>query len=112
MADLESLMQLDGAVAAFRFNDRGELLDHRAAADTPLDADALDLLAHVVVANLAIATMQARGWEKLTGQGGFYPVEGFTMVGFEWTAVANGNMGVVLDNDKVDYEAAYAALGA
>jgi roadblock/LC7 domain-containing protein len=103
-------MGLDGAAAAFEFSDTGELTDHRVAEGSNLSADALDLLAHVFVANIAIATMQARGWEKTTGQAGFYPVEGFTLVGLEWSAVGNGHRGVVLKNDVADFEAAYAAL--
>lgn len=112
MSDLSKLMQLEGALAAFCFNDRGELAEHDIANGSNLDAEVLDLLAHVLVANTAIATMQARGWEKMTGQSGFYPIEGFTMVGFDWSAVAKGNCGVVLKNDQADYEAAFAALSA
>jgi roadblock/LC7 domain-containing protein len=110
MSDLAALMNLKGALAAFTFSDSGELESHEVAEGSELDGDVLDLLAHVIVANLAIATMQARGWEKLTSQSGFYPIEGFTLMGFEWTTVANGNRGVVIKNDDVDYEAAYAAL--
>ena len=110
MTDLNRLMALPGAQAAFVMNDRGELQQHLLAEHTALDETALDLLAHMCVANNAIATMQARGWEKTTGQGGFYPVQGFTLVGLEWSAVGNGRRGVVLRNDKADYEAAYAAL--
>jgi roadblock/LC7 domain-containing protein len=54
--------------------------------------------------------MQARGWEKSPGQGGFYPIEGFTLIGLEWSAIGKGNRGVIVSNDDVDYEAAYAAL--
>lgn len=111
MSELSDLMSLNGALAAFEFSDRGELQHHELVPDCELDADSLDLLAHVIIANLAIATMQARGWEKVTGQQGFYPIEGFTLVGFDWTAVASGNRGVVIRNDCVDYEAAYAVLG-
>ena len=110
MSSLESLMSLQGAAAAFEYSDRGELTDHRIAAESNLTTDALDLLAHVFVANISIATMQARGWEKTTGQSGFYPVQGFTLVGLEWSAVGNGRRGVVLRNDVADLEAAYAAL--
>ncbi len=110
MSELATLMNLKGALAAFTFSDRGELESHEVVAGSELNAEVLDLLAHVIVANLAIATMQARGWEKLTAQSGFYPIDGFTMIGFEWTAVANGNRGVVIKNDDCDYEAAYAAL--
>lgn len=110
MTDLQKLMDLPGALAAFEFSDRGELGTHEIAPGSNLDADSLDLLCHVCVANIAIATMQARGWEKMTGSQGFYPIQGFTLVGFEWTAVATENRGVVMRNDEVDYERAYAAL--
>ena len=109
MANLDSLMQLDGAIAAFSFTDAGELTEHRLG-EGPLNVDVLDLLCHVCVANTAIATMQARGWEKLTGMQGFYPIEGFTMVGFDWSAVTGNGQGVVLKNDGADYEAAYQVL--
>lgn len=110
MSDLAKLMNLKGALAAFTFSDRGELQSHEVVNGAELDGEMLDLLAHVIVANLAIATMQARGWEKLTEQSGFYPIEGFTLIGFEWTAVAKGNRGVLIRNEDADYEAAYAAL--
>lgn len=110
MSELASLMNLKGALAAFTFSDSGELETHEVTDGSELNAEVLDLLAHVIVANLAIATMQARGWEKLTSQSGFYPIEDFTLVGFEWTAVASGNRAVVINNDDCDYEAAYAVL--
>ncbi len=110
MADLDNLMKLDSAQAAFKFSANGELLEHRLADGSNMNEATLDLLSHVCVANMSIATMQARGWENMTGMQGFYPIEGFTMVGFDWTAIANGEYGVVLPNDKVDYEKAYAAL--
>ena len=111
MSVLDNLMQLEGALGAFRFSPQGELLEHKVAEGSPLNETVLDLLSHVCVANAAIATMQARGWEKMTGMQGFYPVNGFSMVGFDWTAIANGEHGVVVPNDHADFEAAYAALG-
>lgn len=110
MPDLNNLMNLAGAAAAFKYSDKGELQEHNIAAGSDLTETVLDLLCHVCIANMAIATMQARGWEKMTGMQGFYPIEGFTFVGFDWTAIVNQGYGVVLPNDKVDYEAAYAAL--
>ena len=111
MADLDKLMQIDGAIGAFAFNDKGELSASRISDGSGLSDAVLDLLAHVCVANTAIATMQARGWENMTGMGGFYPIRGFTMVGFDFTVVANEHAGVVMPNARADYEAAYAALG-
>lgn len=112
MADLQDLMQLEGALAAFEFDAKGELVASQIADKDRIDETALDLLCHVCVANSAIATMQARGWEKMTGMEGFYPVEGISLIGFDWTAVVNGKQGVILPNDRTDLDAAYAALGA
>lgn len=110
MADLNQLMGLNGAVAAFTMNDRGELTEHVIAEGNDLNPTALDLLAHMCVANIAIATMQARGWEASSESKGFYPINGFTLVGFDWSAVTNGRVGVVIRNDGADYQKAYDLL--
>lgn len=111
MAKIDELMGLDGALAAFEFSDRGELENHRIAEGSELNDTALDLLAHMCVANMSIATMQARGWEAVSGTEGFYPIEGFTLVGLDWSAVAAHGVGVVLSNDKADFELAYNKIG-
>ena len=72
--------------------------------------EALDLLAHMCVANNAIATMQARGWETSSGNKGYYPINGFTLIGMEWSAITDANLGVVVDNKVADYELAYQTL--
>lgn len=112
MADLDKLMSLPGAIAAFEFTDRGELTAHKVAPGASLNDKVLDLLSHVCVANMSIATMQARGWETLTGMKGFYPIDGFTLVGMDWSAVVNGTTGVVVKNDGADYQAVYDALAS
>jgi len=110
MADLEKLSKVDGAVAAFTFSSKGELQESRIIDGSEMNDTILDLVAHVCVANISIATMQARGWENVTGMGGFYPIKGFSLIGFDWTVVASEGAGIIIPNDKVDYEAAYAAL--
>jgi roadblock/LC7 domain-containing protein len=112
MVDLDKLVNLEGAMAAFSFSSKGELQESRINTDSEMDDTILDLIAHVCVANTSIATMQARGWENVTGSGGFYPIKGFSLIGFDWTVIANEEAGIIMPNDKVDYEAAYAALGA
>ena len=59
MSSLDNLMNLEGAAAAFEYASTGELTDYRVADGSDLNADTLDLLAHMFVANIAIATMQA-----------------------------------------------------
>ncbi len=110
MADLNQLMAFNGAIAAFTMNDRGELTDHVIAEDSELNPTALDLLAHMCVANIAIATMQARGWEASSEARGFYPINGLTLVGFDWSAVTDGRVGIVIKNQDADYQGAYDLL--
>lgn len=126
MGMLEQLTTLPGTLASFEFRGSGELLAYNIKEPTLLDLDTLDLLAHMCAANMSIATMQARGWEKMTAMKGFYPVRQFTLVGFDWSVVVSGVrrevtkqageddlppfVGVVIANQKADYEAAFKAL--
>lgn len=108
--DLQKLMDLPGALAAFTYTDKGELQSHMLREGTELTAQVLDLLSRSCVANLAIASLEARGWEAVTGQTGFQPLKGFSVVGLEWSVVVDGNCGVVVKNRDADYEAAFNAL--
>jgi roadblock/LC7 domain-containing protein len=108
--NLDQMMDLPGAMAAFTYSDRGDLQSQVLREGTELTPQVLDLLAHSCVANLAIASMEARGWEALTGQGGFQPLQGFSVVGLEWSVVVNGNRGVVVRNRDANYEATFKAL--
>lgn len=110
--NLDKMMDLPGALAAFTYSDKGELLSHVLREGTELTPQVLDLLAHSCVANLAIASMEARGWEAVTGQTGFQPLKGFSVVGLEWSVVVNGNCGVVVRNRDIDYEASFKAVQA
>lgn len=107
---LDRLMQVPGALAAFQYSDKGDLVAHQVKEGTELTPQVLDLLAHTCVANMAVATLEARGWEALTGQAGFEPLQGFSMVGLDWSAVVGGNHGIVVRNRDADYEEAFAAL--
>jgi roadblock/LC7 domain-containing protein len=112
MSKLDELMKLDGALAAFEFASGGELTNSLIAEGANIDNDVLDMVCHVCVANGAIATMQARGWEKMTQMEGFYPIQGFSLIGFEWTVIVTDTTGVIIKNDVVDYDATYKVLEA
>jgi roadblock/LC7 domain-containing protein len=107
---LDQLMQVPGVMAAFQYSDKGDLVSHQMKEGTELTPQILDLLAHTCVANLAISALEARGWEAMTGQSGFQPIQGFSLVGLDWSAVVGRNFGVVVRNRDSDYEAAFAAL--
>ncbi|HEY0664410.1 MAG TPA: DUF2173 family protein [Thiobacillaceae bacterium] len=108
--DLQKLMNLPGALAAFTYTDKGALESHVVREGTEMTPQTLDLLSRSCVANVAIASMEATGWEAVTGQTGFLPLKGFSLVGLEWSVVVDGNCGVVVRNRDVDYEATFAAL--
>jgi roadblock/LC7 domain-containing protein len=126
MAILDELMRLPGAMAAFEFRGSGELLEHRIAYPDRINPAILDLLAHMCSANMSIAAMQTRGWEQVTAIQGFYPVQEFTLIGFDWSVVVSAlrrerhkqagksNLppftGIVLANESADYEAVFALL--
>ncbi len=112
MNDLEQLLDIPGVMAAFAFNERGELRQHCIAPgpETELDPSILDMVGHMCVANAAIAAMQARGWEYLTGAQGFYPIEGVSLVCLKWSVVSRGHVGMILNNRLANYEMAFAAL--
>ncbi|MHB1085462.1 MAG: DUF2173 family protein [Thiobacillus sp.] len=108
--NLDKMMDLPGALAAFTYSDKGDLQSHMLREGTELTPQVLDLLARSCVANQAIAGMEARGWEAMTGQAGYLPLKGFSLVGLEWSVVVNGNCGVVVRNRDVDYEATFNAV--
>ncbi len=126
MATFTELLALPGALAAFEFRASGELLAHEIVSGAPVDATTLDLVAHICAANMSVADMQSRGWEKISGLGGLHPPREFTLIGFDWSVVAScaqrvaqrvageptlaPYQAVVLANAKVDYDAAFAAL--
>jgi roadblock/LC7 domain-containing protein len=110
--NIDQLFAVPGALAAFTFTDKGDLTAHKIKEGEDINPRMLDLLAHTCIANMAVATLEARGWESLTGQKGFEPLQGFSMIGLEWSAVVNSNGGVIVKNQDTDYEAAFAALNA
>jgi roadblock/LC7 domain-containing protein len=110
MSNTTDLVSLPGTIAEFTFSPTGSVVECSLKDSERLDADVLDLLGHVCVANLAVANMQARGWEQISEIKGFYPVEGFSFIGANLSVVTRGQRAVVLDNRDADYDAAYRAL--
>jgi roadblock/LC7 domain-containing protein len=108
--NLDKMMALPGVLAAFTYTDKGDLESHALREGTELTPQVLDLLTRSCVANMAIAGLEARGWEALTGQTGFQPLKGFSVVAVAWKKVVNGNSGVVVKNRDADYEATFDAL--
>lgn len=116
-SDLDALISNAGVLAAIEFAADGTLTNHASTPRARLTPESLDLLAHMCAANMTTATMQARGWESVTGMSGFEPVDVVTLIGFEWSVsvvavreeASSGVMGyrgIVYYNEGADYEAA------
>ena len=73
---LDELMRLPAAMAAFEFRAAAGCWTSASLYPERINETTLDLLAHMCAANMSIATMQARGWEKVTAMKGFYPDPG------------------------------------
>ena len=120
MATLDELVGLPGAMAAFSFLSGGKLLDHRINNQELFSTASLELLAQMCAANLAIAGMQASGWERRGEMEGFLPLHQFGLLGLEWSVVVSAPtrdappdkplLGAVIHNDKGDFQALSDAL--
>jgi len=114
MADLDSLLALPGAMAAFEATGSGELLDHRGDEKYGLSAEILGMVAQMCAANMSIAKMQALGWEKMSDLHGFDPVNQFTLIGFDCSVTVGTHgdhlVGVVARNDMQDLDALSKAI--
>jgi len=108
--DLQPLLDLDGAIAAFAYADNGDLSNYRILEHSDMSESMLDMVAHMCAANRCIASMQARGWERVTGAQGFYPVKGFGLIGFDWSVMSRGRLGVVVAAEIIDYENCIAVM--
>lgn len=110
--NLQPLLDLPGAIAAFAHGEGGNLANYRILEHSDMSESILDMIAHMCAANRCIASMQARGWERVTGAQGFYPVNGFGLIGFDWSVISRGRLGVVVASEMTDYEACIAAMDA
>ncbi len=110
--DLQQMLHLPGAIAAFAYADNGDLDNYRILEQSDMTEAMLDMVAHMCAANRCIASMQARGWERVTGAQGFYPVKGFGLIGYDWSVISHGRLGVVVSADLADYEACIQAMDA
>ncbi len=100
MATLKELMQLPGAVAAGKFDDKGNLCAYTG----DISEKAAEIAGLMAAANKAIANMQAKGWSAYTGKEGFYPVQGFAVAAGKYAACIAGNVGVFVELDKADFD--------
>lgn len=108
MAALDELMSLPGAFAAIDFSCSGEL--HAFKGD--LGPETAELLAEVCAANIAMYRMEASGWEKHTGQRGFFPGKGFSLIGLDHVLLASDSQAVLVHGRQVDYDRCFQVLNS
>ncbi|MGE5320453.1 MAG: DUF2173 family protein [Hyphomicrobiaceae bacterium] len=108
MSALDELMSLPGAYGAIEFSCTGELGQTRG----DLTRDFAEMIAQMCATNMAIYRMQATGWTKLTGQQGFLPERGFTVMTIDHVIMGMDGTAVLARRQDFDYDAAYRLLNA
>lgn len=89
-----------GVIAAGEFSKNGELIDY--VGDISLKAaKTAALISH---ANYAASKMQAVAWSNYTGKSDFEPSIGFAVSGPKKSALVVKNIGVFVDNNKIDFD--------
>lgn len=106
MPALDDLMSLPGAFAAIEYSCTGGLQNFTG----DLSQDSAELLAEVCAANIAMYRMEASGWEKHTGQQGFFPSKGFSLIGLDHVLVASDTHAVMARGRQIDFDRCFQAL--
>lgn len=106
MPALDNLMSLPGAFAAIEYSCNGDLGSFQG----DLNQDSAELLAEVCASNVAMYRMEAAGWEKHTGQQGFFPGRGFSLIGLDHVLVASDSQAVLVRGREVDFDRCFQAL--
>jgi len=106
MATLRELMQLPGAVAAGKFDDRGNLCGYVGN----ISETTAEIAALMSAANKATANMQAKGFSAYSGKEGFYPVQGFAVAAGKYAVCIAGNVGVFVELEKADFDKIFEAI--
>ena len=106
MPSLDNLMSLPGAFAAIEYSCNGGLGGFQG----DLKQDSAELLAEVCASNVAMYRMEAAGWEKHTGQQGFFPSKGFSLIGLDHVLVASDTHAVLIRGREVDYDRCFHLL--
>ena len=108
MPTLDELTSLPGVYGAIEFSCAGELGEMRGE----VNRDFAELVAQMCAANMAIYRMQATGWTKLTGQGGFLPERGFAFLALDHVVMGMDGSAVLARAKDFDYDAAYRRFSA
>ncbi|MEW5791566.1 MAG: DUF2173 family protein [Pseudomonadota bacterium] len=106
MPTLDQLMSLPGAFGALEFSCTGDLIESRG----DLQPDFAEVAAHLCAANMANYRMQALGWAKHTGEGGFFPEQGFFFIGLDYVIMAMGTKALFARSRDVDYDLSFRVL--
>lgn len=123
MSILSELVDLPGVIAAGEYSYRGDRssfkgdLTEETARQASIMCRAATMSVHMQGEILwqfhpRCGLSPARGWENMTDTHGFHPINGFSLIGLQWSAVTSGNHGVILENQGADYQAAFTALEA
>jgi roadblock/LC7 domain-containing protein len=104
---LDTLMQIEGVVAAGEFTPEGKLLDFRSKVDMSAEAAAMcaDLCAPVSVMFETLAEQ----FMRFSGMN-WAPPKGWAYSGGEWTVAVSGTRGVFVQTARTDFNRLFHVL--
>jgi len=105
--NLDSLMVLEGAVAAGEFTASGQMLSYKGG----LTQEIAEMVAMMCAANSLMGKMQADSFSKISGMN-WTPFRGFAVSAGDFSVCVMGNAGVFVQSAKADFNEVFKALAS
>jgi len=105
-ANLNNLMNLNGAVAAGEFSVGGDLVDYKGN----LSREHAEMVAMMCAANSLMGRMQAESFTKHTGMN-WSPFKGWAVAAGDYSVCVMGKLGVFVETNKADFNEIFKVLG-
>lgn len=106
MANLERLMELSGAVAAYELTPGGELVNYHG----DVNKDIAGLVARMCAANTLMGATQAETFSRVSGMK-WTPFHGWAVASGDYSVCVMGHIGVFVETAKADFNDIFRILG-
>jgi roadblock/LC7 domain-containing protein len=105
MAELSRLLDLGGAVAAWEFTPRGEIVSYKGE----LSEEALRPIFKLCAANALMGESEMEAFARITGSK-WEPFHGFAMSAGDYSLCVIGHLAVYVETAKADFNDIYKVL--
>lgn len=105
MANLDRLLELQGAMSAGEFSASGELINYEG--DMPVEL--AELIARMCAANSLMGQSQAESFTRISGMK-WLPFHGWAVASGDYSVCVVGNIGVFVETAKADFNDIFRKL--